>query len=532
MESDYLPAGYFQSLYRAYVRCRRHKRAGHNAQVYDMHLLDHLCETAGQLKHHAWSPSHAICFVSGYPKPREIHAACFADRVVHHWLVPRLEQLYEPLFIADSYANRKNKGSHKAVARLQKHMRQCQAASGQPYRRVYYLQLDIANYFNSIDRATLYAMLKKTLLKAQRRAKAHGNMAEKAEWLLAQGLCYRLLSRKPSLQKQGSAASFARVPEHKRFSLSLPGKGLPIGNLTSQFFANVYMHACDQFIKHHLKCRHYVRYVDDFVLVASDCGQLQRWQQQISQFLAHNLTLKLRHPQVLQPLSNGIDFLGYVVFPHHRLVRKRVVRHFRQKLDQFERGLWQRHQHGRLLCLRPAQRDRLWAVVASYLGHFKQANSHALCQKLAQQHPWLAKVFAPIGPHLPLIPLWQPPKTTVLLGDQYRYFKRRYSAAICLLQVGPYYEAYGPDARGLMALFPAYFSPLLGAARRRWASLQARMLCVHIAHVVKRLRRWGLPYIQVVEEGHLMGGRKRRVLQALFVNDKAQTNAGGVVCLP
>lgn len=142
----------FAPLYRAYLACRRGKRGTRKAQRYEMRLLDHLVETAQALQEESWRPSRAIRFVVTHPKPREILAAEFADRVVHHLLVPWLERHYEPVFIHDSFANRKGKGSHAAVDRLQAFTRAMPAA--------WYLQLDIGNFFNSINRRVLFGLLR------------------------------------------------------------------------------------------------------------------------------------------------------------------------------------------------------------------------------------------------------------------------------------------------------------------------------------------------------------------------------------
>lgn len=154
-ESDTAPAVFgFAALYRAWQACRRGKRGTRKAQRYETRLLDNLVDTAQALHTQAWRPSRPIRFVTLHPKPREILAAEFGDRVVHHLLVPWFERLFEPVFIHDSHANRKGHGTHAAVQRLQTFLRRKPGA--------HYLQLDIANFFNSIDRR----MLKRRLIQA------------------------------------------------------------------------------------------------------------------------------------------------------------------------------------------------------------------------------------------------------------------------------------------------------------------------------------------------------------------------------
>ena len=148
----------FKGLYEAYCGCRRRKRRTQNAQRYEMRLLDNLYETLSALQNRSYSPHRSIRFVAQRPKAREIHAADFSDRVVHHWLVPRLERLFEPIFIHDVYSNRVGKGTHKAVDRLQRFITlrsQVHSVGNDGW----FLQLDIANFFNSIDKPILFKLI-------------------------------------------------------------------------------------------------------------------------------------------------------------------------------------------------------------------------------------------------------------------------------------------------------------------------------------------------------------------------------------
>lgn len=165
-----------------------------------------------------------------------------------------------------------------------------------------------------------------------------------------------------------------------------PGRGLPIGNLSSQFFANVYLDALDQFVKHQLKARRYLRYVDDFVLFHHDRAQLARWQVQIEQFLAARLQLRLKPEIRLRRLEDGLDFLGYIIRPTHTRARARVVGHVRQALAEWE---GQYVQGDRIRCT-PAQLEHLQCRVASYGGHLCHARSHRLRAALHHRFPWLA----------------------------------------------------------------------------------------------------------------------------------------------
>ena len=254
-------------LHGAWKAARRGKVPSLNLLDFEARWADRLLELQREINTGNWKPRPSTCFIASRPKAREIHAPDFADRVVHHWLVPQLEAIYEPRFIFDSFANRKGKGSHAAVVRLQQFVREVDSGQGGGW----YLQLDIHNFFNSIHRATLWQMLKPVLLRA--------NLPE------AVMRTTHALLRNPPLSAgvtlRASAAEVALVPPHKRLVNAPPGCGLPIGNLSSQFLANVYLDRLDQFVKHTLKAKRYLRYVDDFVLVHQDREQLATWQRQI-----------------------------------------------------------------------------------------------------------------------------------------------------------------------------------------------------------------------------------------------------------
>lgn len=367
-----------QDLHAAYRAARRGKKASPNQLDFDTLWLDRLLDLDREINTGTWRPSRSTCFIASQPKAREIHAPDFADRIVHHWLVPQLEAAYEPRFIFDSFSNRIGKGTHAAVQRLKNFVHQVNDGQGGGW----YLQLDVANFFNSIHRPTLYRMLK-------RRMERFGLP------LIARQATHALLRSAPSAQGVEylcTAAQRAQVPPHKRLENAAPGCGLPIGNLSSQFFANVYLDALDQFVKHELRVARYLRYVDDFVLVHRNRGQLATWRAAIADFLRERLRLELKADQRLRPLEQGIDFLGYVVFPRHTVVRRRVSGHAIEKLTEWERKYV---AGGHIVRATPQELEHLRSVWESYAGHFHHANSYRLRQRLNQRFPWLATVLLP-----------------------------------------------------------------------------------------------------------------------------------------
>ena len=193
------------------------------------------------------------------------------------------------------------------------------------------------------------------------------------------------------MRHYSSTADRARVPPHKRLENAAPGCGLPIGNLSSQFFANVYLDALDQFVKHRLKVKRYVRYVDDFVLIHESREQLLAWQHEIERFLQDELRLRLKPGARLRPLRAGIDFLGYVILPTHTRVRRRVVTHARSAL-----AAWavEHIRGGNVAQGTPEAFRRLRSVWGSYSGHFRHADAWRLQESLHGQFGWLGPLTA------------------------------------------------------------------------------------------------------------------------------------------
>jgi len=307
--------------------------------------------------------------------------------------VPRLEVLFEPVFIHDVYSNRKGKGTHGAVKRLQGFMRSIQhqtrgatmvskklgtinARRDEACAAGYFLQLDIKNFFNGVDRPVLFKLVQHRLRKSIRSARI---TAEEGRFL--RNLVHIILKQdigNTSLE-MGDKSLLKRIPAHKRLANAGFEKGLPIGNLSSQFFANVYLNELDQFVKHTFKCKYYLRYVDDFILLHSDPHQLKLWEQRIEGFLTQTLKLHLRDQSILKPCSSGTDFLGYIINPEYRSVRRRVIGNLTAKLNDFSRELLSKYRAGDLMLSLPlAKRQQLQSVLASYLGHFSHAHCHAL----------------------------------------------------------------------------------------------------------------------------------------------------------
>lgn len=339
----------FKNIYRRYLDCRKNKRNTINALKFEFDAEENIIKLERELKNRTYHPSRSILFVARKPKLREIFAADFRDRVVHHVAVDYLEQIWERIFIYDSYACRINKGTHRAMIKLQKFLRKVSQGGR---KRAYYMQLDIKDFFTAIDKRILFNLIKNKIRN------------QDILWLVKTILFWDCTN---SFILRDRQAVMREIPPNKSLFDKRNEKGLPIGNLTSQFFANVYLNELDQFVKHTLKARYYIRYVDDFVLLNPDKEKLIKWRGAIEDFLTTRLNLKL-HPKRrhLQPISNGINFLGYIIRKDYILVRRRVINNLKMKLRYFK-----------------GSPEKLRDLIQAYLGHFKWANAFSLTKKVA-----------------------------------------------------------------------------------------------------------------------------------------------------
>lgn len=416
----------FENVYRAWLDCRRNKRTKQPALRFEMNAEENLLALARELADRTYRPRPSFCFVAKNDKHREVFAAQFRDRVVHHLLVRELEKIWEPIFIHDSYACRRGKGTHAAVKRLQTFMRR---ATANGTRRAWFAQLDIRAFFPSIDRGILLGQILDRL------------RDEELRWLAE-----LLILHDPSVDPvfTCSKEKWKAVPPYKSLFSVAEGKGLPIGNLTSQFFANIYLNPLDQFIKHTLRVRHYVRYVDDLVLVHEDRGELEDWRERIRSFLESSLALELHpHRRKILPVSNGADFLGYVIRPSHLLVRRRIVRRFREAVARHDREMIRRGPGGARILFPAWRYEKLFSTVQSYRGAFSKASSRRLMQSLWADLEILPFLFSWRRDGLKR--RWNFPGCARDLPAQYRHFRRQFGGVL-LCQVGKYYEMFDRDA--------------------------------------------------------------------------------------
>jgi hypothetical protein len=297
----------FGQLVQAYLDCRRTKRNSASALAFEARAEHNLYQLYEQLASGSYQPGPSICFIITHPKPREVWAARFPDRVVHHLLYNHIASRFHARFVADSCACIPGRGTLYAADRLEHQVRSYTRNWSRP---AHYLKCDLANFFVSIDKAVLQEQLQRQVTEP---------------WWMSLANVILMHDPRNDVEVRGTRAELALVPPHKSLFNAAPGYGLPIGNLSSQFFANVLLDDLDQFVKHGLRAPTYVRYVDDFVLLHHSPQWLNQGKEQIESKLA-DLHLKLNpRKTILQPVERGIDFVGHLIKPWRRITRRKTV---------------------------------------------------------------------------------------------------------------------------------------------------------------------------------------------------------------
>jgi RNA-directed DNA polymerase len=297
----------FQQLVQAYLDCRRTKRNSASALAFEAQAEHNLFQLYEELASGTYQPGGSVCFVITHPKPREVWAARFRDRIVHHLLYNHIAPRFHARFVADSCACIPGRGTLYAANRLEHQVRSYTANWSKP---AHYLKCDLANFFVSINKAVLLEQLQRQVTEP---------------WWIALAGVILMHDPRQNVEVRGTQAELALVPTHKSLFNAPEGYGLPIGNLSSQFFANVLLDDLDQFVKHQLRAPTYVRYVDDFVMLHTSPQWLNAARQRIEAKL-ETLNLQINpRKTILQPVARGIDFVGHVIKPHRRITRRKTV---------------------------------------------------------------------------------------------------------------------------------------------------------------------------------------------------------------
>lgn len=317
-----------ENLFLAWAEFKRGKRSKADVQEFEFRIEDNIFAIYEELKSGTKRQIKYEQFHITDPKPRIINKTSIAERVIHQAIYRVLMPLFDKTFIFDSYSCRKLKGTHKAFERLAITARKQSKNYSGSCRA---LKCDIRKFFHSIDHKILIHLLSKRIAN-QKLMNLLTEIVESFEYL--------------------------------------PGKGMPLGNLTSQLFANVYLDPLDKFVKHKLKAKYYLRYADDFMILTESKDVLQGYLTAIDKFLSDKLKLSL-HPDKIsfRKLNWGLDFVGYVAHPKFNLPRKKTVKRMFSKLEK----------------IRANNPNKFHKSMQSYLGYLRYANSHALASRLKQK---------------------------------------------------------------------------------------------------------------------------------------------------
>lgn len=324
-----------KNLFTSWDIFKKGKECKLDIQDFALSQENNIFQLHAKLKNGHYRHANYISFFITDPKLRAINKAQVRDRVLHHAIVRAIEPLFERNFIYDSYSSRKEKGSHKAIKRLYQF---AWKLSRNDTKIVWVLKCDIRKFFDSVDHEILLNLLKREI-SDQRVIKLLSEIID----------------------------SYDSALENQR------AKGIPLGNLTSQLFSNVYLNPLDQFVKRNLKAKYYVRYADDFVILSCDKESLEKNVSKLKKFLREYLRLEL-HPSklTLRKFSQGIDFLGYVVFPHHTILRTKTKKRMIRKISKKQREL----------ANNPESEKSFEQTIQSYLGVLSHCRGEEIRKKI------------------------------------------------------------------------------------------------------------------------------------------------------
>jgi len=318
------------NLLKAWQEFKRGKRLKRDVAEFELNLEDNLLDLHKRLASGTWEPDPYQVFFVRDPKLRRIHKASVRDRVLYQAVYRTLYHIFDPGFIHHSFSSRNGKGTHAGVDSFELYVK---TVSKNFTRGCYVLKCDIQKFFDSIDQNILFGLIQK-----------------KIEDVNLLKLIHKIL------------CSFSTTAD----------KGLPLGNVTSQLFANIYMNELDQYIKRKLKSKHYARYCDDFAVVSESKEDLEKSVGKIQQFCRNRLHLNL-HPRkvIIRMIHQGVDFLGYVILPHYRVLRTHTKVRILKKLGYLNS----------LATLGKGDAKYVQDSVQSYLGIL----THCSGQKIAEQ---------------------------------------------------------------------------------------------------------------------------------------------------
>ncbi len=350
-------------LEEAFFEARKGKRRTKDEYRFEAYWLDNLINLRDDIIYRRYKPSRGIAFITHRPVIREIFAAPFRDRIIHHFLFNMCADWWDRRFIYDSYSCRKGKGTLFGIQRLEHHIR----SVSQNYKKpAYVIKLDIQGYFMSLPRIELYKKIKWGL------EQQYAGDAPRRDLLLY--LWREIIFDDPikDVKRRGSPKAWDKLPKNKSLFWQPPGQGIVIGNLSSQLLSNIYLDQLDRYVKYELGYKHYGRYVDDFYIVVGQ-GEFEQAKRDIEKIRKFLKGIKLTlHPKkvYIQEVKKGVGFLGVVIYPYHTVMGKRFKDHFYEASAKVGMG-----------------KNDIESVV-SYLGHSKHFAAKKLASRVFERMGW------------------------------------------------------------------------------------------------------------------------------------------------
>ncbi|MDO5480517.1 MAG: RNA-directed DNA polymerase [Candidatus Saccharibacteria bacterium] len=353
-----------RKLYQAERKARKGKTMTRDVYLFELHLAENLEQLAHDIWTGVYKPGRGIAFIIDKPVVREIFAAQFRDRIVHHFLYEMVYDWWDKRLINDSYSCRKGKGSLYGIERLKKHIRSVSRNYTVP---TYVYKMDIKGYFMSLRHDLLY---KRVCWGLDRQYEDRPKIRE-----LLKYLWHEVIFDNPckGVKIRGSFADWKKLSKDKSLFYQLPGVGIVIGNLSSQLLSNIFLDIFDRYVRFELGYKAYGRYVDDFFIVVAekDRARLLADIPRIEKFLKDEMALTL-HPKkrYFQEVHKGVEFLGAVIYPYHTVPTRRFKNNFCKNLAEVGMGY------------------RDVAAVTSYLGRLKHMDGKKLAAKVFRQMGW------------------------------------------------------------------------------------------------------------------------------------------------
>lgn len=361
----------YTDLYTAYFIAIKGKSNKPYVIAFSRNLDKNIRELAVELFERRYTPGPSTCFIVSHPKKREVFAADFRDRIVHHYIFMKTHILFERTFIHDTYSCIEKRGTHYGIQRLRHHIESCSENYTRP---CYVLKMDVKGYFMHIDRLLLANIVDMTLDHMAIRPSDMADLRweEKIDIGFMKYLCREVIMSDPTegCIIHGDRSDWDGLPDSKCMFLVPKGYGLPIGNLTSQLFSNVFLNQLDQFVKRTLRCKHYGRYVDDYFLVSTDRNYLHRWAKEIDKYLSDELHISINKGKTqVCDARHGVEFLGAYIKPWRIYISNQSLRRMHRQIPS-------------MMNKTPEQQMQ---SVNSFLGILGHYNSYRERKKLVQQ---------------------------------------------------------------------------------------------------------------------------------------------------